>query len=200
MKMESGNRSRDIRALAWLAVALILAGAYQFWPAGSGSAGASVSADEVALAEQRLERLREVTASVPAKRNVLEQVSAELAEREAGLIAAETGAQAQATMIQLLRQVGTEEAPGVQITATQLGRLQPLGDDYGAASVTIRMECHIEQLINFLAGVAALEQLIATENMNIVSSDDAGKMLNVELTFTGAVPGSLLPRQEEAGA
>lgn len=202
MNVETGfDSSRDLRALLLLIGAIVLFGGYYWWSQtpSSSSSGITVTADDISLAEQRLARMREVVASVPGKEEILDEVTGELNAEEEGLILAETADQAQAEMIQILRKLGMEESPGIEVEASQLGRVRELGDFYGAAPVTIRMRCHIEQLINFLAAVAAQPQLIAMDHLSINSDDAKDKTLRVEATFSGVIPRDLLPKKEDAG-
>src|SRR5271154_1393531 len=114
-------RPRDRRALAWLAVSLLLGVVVRYWPANSGAAPVVAPAgDAVMLAEARLARLREAAATVPAKESVFKKVSADLAVREKAIIVADTAAQAQAQIIQIIRRVGAAENPPIEIRSTEL--------------------------------------------------------------------------------
>jgi len=112
---------RDRRALAWLAVAALLGVIVYFWPTNDGAATVVAPAgDPVTLAETRLARLRESAATVPAKENVFKKVSADLAVREKGIIQADTAAQAQALLIQIIRRLG---AASLDLCSLACGRL-----------------------------------------------------------------------------
>ena len=190
---------RDRRALVILAVALAAGAAYQFWPAGLAS-NLIVSADagSVESAETRLARLRQIAATVPGKQEVLKKVSADLAAREAGLLRADTGAQAQAQVIQIVRRLAGEEAPPIEIRSTELAALTPLGDAYGAANVSVQIECRIAQLVNFLAAIAAQPELIATQDLQVAAGNAKEKTVRVRLTVSGVVPRQLLPGKGNA--
>ena len=69
----------------------------------------------VAQSERRLTRLRRLAAAVPAREQIDQRVSAELARREAGLISAETAAQAQAQLLQIVRRVAGAQSPPLDI-------------------------------------------------------------------------------------
>jgi hypothetical protein len=185
---------RDRRAIAFLAVSVILGLVYRFWPATSAP---SVPApmDSVAFAEKRLARLREIAATVPAKEEILRNVSAELAAREKGLIVADTAAQAQAQLIQMLRRLGAAETPPVEIRATEGFGIRPLGDSYGEASVAVQIECHIEQLVNLLAALASQPELISPSDMRITSANAKDKTIGVHLNISGVVPRKLVPEK-----
>lgn len=183
--------ARDRRALAWLAVALMLAAVYQFWPSGAGGAAAATP-EAVSAAELNLERLRRIAGTLPAKQDLYKAAEAELASREAGLMRAETGAQAQAQLITLLGDLAGDA--GFQLRATELrGAVIPLGEAYGEASVTVQFECRIEQLVNFLASLAAQPQILFTRELQINASNAKQKTINVRLTAAAVVPRQLVP-------
>lgn len=189
---------REKKALTALAVALGLTAvvlAYEFWPAQSAVV-ADASPQSVAQMEQRLARVREIAATVPAKQEILKKVDADLKIREKGLIRAETAQQAQAQVITTLRSLGAAEAPPIEIRATELGAIAPFGDDYGAVNVSIQVECRIEQLLNFLAALAARPELIATRDLRVAAGDPKQKTLNVRITVAGLVPKNLVPQKK----
>ncbi|HSR08577.1 MAG TPA: type II secretion system protein GspM, partial [Bryobacteraceae bacterium] len=163
---------RDRRAIAWLAVAALVGLIAYFWPAGDGSAAVVAPAgDPVTLAETRLARLRETAATVPAKENVFKKVSADLAAREKGVMQADTAAQAQAQLIQIVRRLGAAENPVIEIRSTELNPIRPFGDSYGEASVAVQIECRIDQLVNLLASLETQPELVATSDLRVLSSN-----------------------------
>jgi hypothetical protein len=191
---------REKKAVLALVAAVGLAAvvlAYEFWPASS-AVGADASPQSVPQMEQRLARVREIAAAAPGKQEILKKVAADLETREKGLIRAETPQQAQAQVITILRALGASEAPPIEIRATELGPITPFGDDYGAVNVSIQIECRIEQLLNFLAALAARPELIATRDLRVVAGDPKQKILNVRLTVAGIVPKNLA--QQKKGA
>jgi len=187
-------KPQDRRALLILGVALAAGALYQFWPASTAAAlTAKADANAVATAELRLSRMRQIAATVSGKEGVLKKVSADLAIREAGLLRADTGAQAQAQVIQIVRRLASEEAPPIEIRSTELAALAPLGDAYGAANVTVQIECRIAQLVNFLAAIAAQPELIATQDLQVSAGNAKDKTVRARLTVSGVVPRQLLP-------
>jgi hypothetical protein len=191
---------RDRRALSWLAVAALVGiGAY-FWPASDGSAAVVAPAgDPVTLAETRLARLRESAATVPAKEEVFKKVSGELAAREKGMIQADTAAQAQAQLIQIVRRLGAAENPVIEIRSTELNPIHPFGDSYGEASVAVQIECRIDQLVNLLAALETQPELVATSDLRVLSSNAKEKTVAVRMTVSGVVPRRLVPEKAQLG-
>ena len=83
--------------------------------------------DSTALAEKRLARLRDTAATVPQKEEVLKSVAADLAQREAGLIQADTAPQARRGPADSHTLVRSQQ---IQIERGAAG-IAPLGDAYG---------------------------------------------------------------------
>jgi type II secretory pathway component PulM len=186
---------REKKAVMILGLFLALSAivfAYEFWPAGT-PAVAEASAQSVPQMEQRLARVREIAATVPGKQEILKKVAADLETREKGLIRAETAPQAQAQVVTILRDLAASES--LTLRNYELGAITAFGDDYGAVNVSIQVECRIEQLLNFLAALAARPELIATRDLRVLAGDPKQKTLNVRITVAGLVPKSLGPKK-----
>ena len=191
---------REKKALIALGAALAVSAVvfiYEFWPAGSAVPEVAAT-QSVSQMEQRLARAREIAATVPAKQEILKKVRADLETREKSLIRAETAQQAQAQVITILRGLGAAETPPIEIRATELGAIALFGDDYGAVNVSIQVECRIEQLLNFLAALAARPELIATRDLRVTAGNPKEKTLSVRLTVAGIVPKTLVPQKKGA--
>jgi len=153
--------------------------------------------ESVPAAEKRLEKLRQIAATVPGKEELMKQASAELASREKGILKAETSAQAQAQMQELLHRVG--QANGIDIRGVEDARVKLLGTEYGEASVTVRFSCLIEQLVNLLAALATQPELISTNQIQITGGPDKAKTIQVRLTLSGVVA-KKLAQEKKAGS
>jgi hypothetical protein len=190
---------RDRRALAWLGLAALLGVGIHFWPASDNTAAVVAPlGDPIALAETRLARLRETAATLPAKEAVFKKVSAELATREKGIITADTAAQAQAQIIQIIRRLGAAEIPPIEIRSTELTPVRPFGDSYGEASIAVQIECRIDQLVNLLAALQAESGLLATSDLRVLSSNAKEKTVAVRLAVSGVVPKRLVAEKSPA--
>ncbi len=186
------------RALAWTVVSGVISLIWSYWSASSPSSVAvAAPVDSVSLAEKQLAKLREAAATVPQKQEILKQVSADLAVREKGIINAETAQQAQAQLIQILRKLGRDENPRVEMRSQEIGAVRPLGDAYGEVLVTVQVDCGIDQLINILVGLAARPELIASNELRITSSNAKDKTIGVRLTVSGVVPRKLVPGKND---
>ena len=183
------------RNLAFGAVSLILGVIVRFWPEDSAPAVQASPADTIPAAERRLANLRAVMATVPGKEEVAKKINADLATRERGLLVADTAPQAQAQLIEIFRAIGRAENPPVEIRTTEGFALRPLGDAYGEASVTIGLDCRIDQLVNILAGIAARPELVATSELRIGASNPKEKTVAVHMTLSGVVPRKLVPEK-----
>jgi hypothetical protein len=191
------------RFVGWSLVSLALTAIYTFWQQQSSEpavAAVAASVDSVSLAEKQLAKLREAAATVPQKQEILKQVSGDLAMREKGLIVADTAQQAQSQIIQILRKLGHDENPKVEMRSQEFGAVRPLGDVYGEVLVTVQIDCGIDQLVNMLVGLAARPELIASNELRVTSSNAKDKTIGVRLTVSGVVPRKLIPSKKGAGA
>jgi hypothetical protein len=186
---------RERRALMLLPVAVAIFLVSYFWNSSDTPVAAPTSST-AAIAEKRLARLREIASTVPAKEEILKKVTAELVDREKSLIRADTAAQAQAQIVQILRRLASQEAPPIDIRATELGGITALGDSYGAANVSIQIECRVDQLVNFLASIGSTNELISTSEIRINSTNPKEKTVIVRLTVAGVVPRKLVPERK----
>jgi hypothetical protein len=152
-----------------------------------------VSASESApLAEKRLERVREMAATVRGKQATLDQAMAELKARESGIINADTAAQAQAQIMDIIHRVAAANGFDAR-GAEQLTEARVLGNDYGQVSVTQTFTCGIDQLVNFLAELANEPSILFINDLHISGGTDKKKNVTVRLSLSGVVPRKLVP-------
>jgi hypothetical protein len=188
------------RALAWTVVSGILSLIWTYWPSSSAGNAVVASTDSVGMAEKHLAKLREAAATVPQKQEILKQVSGDLALREKGIIVADTAQQAQAQIIQVLRKLGHDENPPVEIRSQEMGEVRALNDVYGEVLVGVQVECGVDQLVNMMAGLAARPELIASNDLRVTSANPKTKTIGVHLMVSGVVPRKLVPGKKGAGA
>lgn len=189
-------QTRDKRALILLAIAAALILLY--WisgssPAVSSSPKVAASLDTVERAERRLDVLRRQVSTLNGKEKLLKQTSAELAQREDGLIPGDTAEQAQAQLLGILKRIASEQNPPLEIRQVELSQPQPYGDAYGMVSVAVNMDCRIEELVNFLAGVAAQREIMSTDEVRFGVSRPKEKIMPVRITVAGLVARRLIP-------
>ncbi len=182
----------DRKTLFWLLLGLAAIGVLRFGVYGDRPAAVTAPAESVPVAEKRLELLRQKAATVAGKEAVLKQASLELASREKGVLQADTSAQAQAQLMDIIRRLAA--ANGIDARgAEELREARPLGSDYGEVSVTESFNCQIEQFVNFLAQLANEPALLATREIHISSMNDKKKTIQVRLSVSGVVPKRLVP-------
>ena len=171
-------------------VAMGIAVAIRFATLDSG--GVVVPHDTIPVAQKRLENLRRKAATVPGKEVVLKQVTAELAEREKGIVLAETSEQVRAHLMDVLQK--TARANGFDTQgAAQLPEPKPLGKDYGAEAVGQTFTCGIDQLVNFLSAIANEPEILATDSIFIQPVRNKNKDIQVRLILSGVMPKKLIP-------
>jgi hypothetical protein len=157
---------------------------------------AAQKAATIPEAEMHLARMRQSVARVPGKEDVVKQAAAQLAEREKGLIVADTANQAQERVLQILRKIASSQSPGVEIRSVELGAPRPFGQAYGEVTVAAVFECRIEQLVQMLADITARPELVATSDLRVNAANPKQKTVNVRLAFSGIVPKTLVPEKK----
>jgi Tfp pilus assembly protein PilO len=193
---------RDKRALKWLAYAAVPALALLLWPTSDGAAETAstavpAGANTPEALEAHLKRLRRKQAELPVKQTVAKDLTGQLVTREKGLIRADTLAQAQAQLTQVIRQAGRGQ--GIDFRSVSTGQSRIYGGEYGEILITASAECKIEQLVNFLAELTKLPELIATEDLRINSNGNVKeKNLSFQVSISGLVPKKLVPEKRSA--
>jgi len=194
--MRFGTLDRKTGTLWVTGVAVILI--LRFFVLADRSPDVVAASESVPMAESRLQRLRQIEATVPGKEALMKQASGELESREKGMLKAETSAQAQAQLQELLHNAGA--ANGIDIRGIEEMRIKPFGNDYGEASVTVRFTCLIEQLVNLLASLANQPELLSTNQIQISGSTDKSKTIQVRLTLSGVVARKLALEKKTGGS
>lgn len=192
-------QDRDKRAILLLGVAGLITAAVYLWPSSDSSVNVVSPRASIESAEKRLEKMRQLAATVPGKQEALKSIQAELAAREKGLIQADTPAQAQAQLLQIMRRIGKAQPQPIDIRGTELGQVKPFGDSYGEVLIAVNMDCRIDQLVNLLADITAQPELIATSEVRVGGAQGREKVIPVRLTVSGIVPKKLLPQKKGAG-
>jgi hypothetical protein len=154
------------------------------------------ASDSVPLAEKRLAKLRAAVATVPGKEKVARVVANDLAAREKGILLADTAAQAQAQLLQIIRHTGKDE--DIDVRGAEEMRVHPLAEDYGEVIVAVSFNCRIDQLVNFLADLANRPELVSTDDIRVTSANLKDKTVSVRLALSGVVPRKLVPEKKGA--
>lgn len=195
------NAGRDKRALLLLAASLIAGAVLYFgFPSGSAptvSAVADSASGNPALAQQRLARLRQIAAALPAREAIHRQTAQDLADRERGILQADTAAQGQAMLLEIASRLGKEEQ--LDVRGGDFGAPRAFGA-YGLVYATVTFECHVEQLVNFLADLAKEPELIAPAEERLIASNAKEKTMSVRMVLAGVVAKKLVPEKKGLAA
>jgi hypothetical protein len=180
-----------VLAIAVLGSALIV----QEFSSGSSSAKVSPgSAATIPLAEARLKHLRELASTVPAKEELAKKAKAELADREKGLLIAESEDQAKAKLLELTEKIARDNQ--IDVRGVQQWGDRIVSKDYAEVTALVQFNCGIEQLVNFMSALGSRQpELLSTSDLHISGSKDPKKNLQVRLTVTALAPRSLIPRK-----
>jgi len=144
--------------------------------------------------EKQLAKLRQLAATVPAKEALLTQVDTELGLREKGVLVADTAPQAQARLLEIAKKVA--KAEGIELRGGDLGQVKNYGADYGEATVAISFECHIEQFVNFMAGLSHEPELLAPNDLRINTANVKEKTISIRMILGGMVPKKMVPERK----
>lgn len=186
--------ARDRRALLVLGVGIAAVLGWRVWDARS-SAQAAVPAVTLPIPalEKRLANLRQRAALNPAKAEVREELAKVVEEREKTLLRAETPQQAQAALLAKVRAVLERQDPPIEPRQVDMAPVAAAGEDYGEVAVTVAFNGAIEQLVNVLADIRAMEEAVATRNLAISISNRQKKILSVRVTVSALTPRELVP-------
>jgi hypothetical protein len=189
----------DRRTLLILLGGLLLIAVLRFGVYGDRPTQVVAASESIPAAENRLERLRQVAATVPGKEAVFKQASAELESREKGILKADTAAQAQAQLLNVIHTIAA--ANGIDARGAEgFPAPKPLATDYGEVSVPVTFTCGVDQLVNFLAALANEPEILATDEIQVSGGNDKKKNLQVRLSVSGIVPRKLVPEKKGIAA
>ncbi|MGD1072339.1 MAG: hypothetical protein ABSB15_19620 [Bryobacteraceae bacterium] len=193
MKLSPGGR----RLLLILVPTLLLIAVYTLLDDSTASPAPAADSGNIEMARQRTDRLRQIAALVPAREAVLKQTTSDLADRERGILQADTAPQAQAALLEIARRVGKGE--DIDVRGGDFGAPKVFGE-YGLVFTTVTFECHIEQLVNFLADLSHEPELVVPSEERITSGNAKEKLMNVRMVLAGIVPKKLVPEKKGLGA
>ncbi len=195
--MKLSARERILVMLLVPAVLIAIVLRFTLFSDASAAAPAADS-DSIAIAQQRAARLRQLKALVPAREAVAKQTAADLAVRERGMIPGDTAAQAQAALLEAARRVGKTDQ--IEVRGGDFSAPKTFGD-YGLVYTTVTFECHVEQLVNFLADLGRQPELMTPSEERITAGQDRKqKLVSVRMVLAGVVPKKLIPEKKGLAA
>ena len=191
-------QEREKKLIPIGAAALIITLFVVFWPSGDDAPKVVTMSDSPELAEKRLAKTMQLVALAPAKEEEFKRAAAELEKREKGMIQADTAAQAQAQLFQILRRIGRSQPAPLDVRVVEMGQsaTKVFGNDYGEVSIAVVFDCKVDQLVNMLADLAAQPELLATSEMRISAGANKEKVMQVRLSVSGIVPKKLIPEKK----
>lgn len=191
---------RERRLVLLVAPAVLLAIVLRFAlpdetaaPSGTGTS----EAGDISLARQRAARMRQIIATTPAREASFKQATADLADRERGILQADTAPQAQALLLEIARRVGKTNE--IDVRGGDFGAPKIMGE-YGLVYTTITFECHVEQLVNFLADLSKQPEIIVPSEERITTTNPKLKIMGVRMVLSGVTPKKLVPEKKGLGA
>jgi hypothetical protein len=189
--------ARDRKALIFLGAALVVFALLKFvvFPDSAGPADQTSSLDSAQL-RQRVALLRQTAALLPVREALQKQSNADLADREKGIIQAGTAAEAQSELLQTAQRIG--KANEIDVRGGELSPPKAFGE-YGIVYATVTFDCHIEQLLNFLADLTREPQMIVPSEEHITSGNVKDKTMTVRLVLAGVVAKKLIPEKKGFG-
>lgn len=190
----SALTERDRRAVILLAVSAAVFLAVRFWP--ENEASVVVEASSIPQIERRVQRLRQIDKSLSAREAVSKKVADALAGREKGLIQAETAAQAEAQILQVVRRVLRAQSPPVELRGSELRQPRPVGEQYGEVSVQVTLDCGIEQVLNLLSDLGSQPEALGTVALSFDTANPKQKTVPARIVVAALVPKKLLPKKE----
>lgn len=188
---------REKRLVLLIVPALLIALILRFTVYSDAAPVAATGADSIQLGQQRVARLRQLKSLLPAREAVMKQTAADLAVREKGLIPGDTAAQAQAALLEAARRVG--KADQIDIRGGDFPAPKVFGE-YGMVFASVSFECHVEQLVNFLADLGRQPELMVPSEERISAGPQKQKTINVRIVLAGAVAKKLIPEKKGLGA
>lgn len=192
MTVGSLDKRTGLGLLAGLAVILVL----RFVVMSGDSTGTVVSAAEsIDQAKKRLERIRQVAATVPGKETVMKAETDSVQMLEKGVFKTATESEARAQLLEMVNEVA--KTNGIQTRGMDEYHSKPVSNDYGEVTVSVSFNCDVVQLVNFLAGLASQDQILATNDIHISGGTDKKKILQVRVSVSGLVPRKLLAAEKK---
>jgi len=185
----------DRRTVLLLALGVMVVLVLRFVVFADKPASVVAATDSIPMAEKRLAKLRADVATIPGKEKVARLVLSDLATREKGMVRADTAAQAQAQLLEIVRRTGKGE--GIDVRGAEEMRVRPLANDYGEVIVAVSFNCRIDQFVNFMADLANLPDLVATSDIRVTTAPNLkDKSVTVRLALSGVVPRKLVPEKK----
>jgi hypothetical protein len=191
-----GRRDRIALGIAVGATALFLLLNFGVLPLLEGL-GASPEA--VQQKESELRREKQLLAEEETEKTRLSAARERLKGLEAGLLESSSPSLANAEWQRLVRQLA--ESKGIELGSSELLRTQDLGSGYSLVTGQAQFRCRLDQLVDFLAALAASPRLLSVTGLSVFASQsDSQGRISVQLTIGAAVRTVKQAKDEAAAA
>jgi hypothetical protein len=97
-------------------------------------------------------------------------------------------------LLQTLKDAASERQPPLELKQIELPAPRLFSDAYGEVAVSVSIQCGIDELLNLVAELTANPQIIATDDISLVTANQDLKTLQVRLTVTGLVHRTLITK------
>jgi len=160
--------------------------------------GLGASPEVVQQKEVELRRDKQLLAEEPLEKTSLSAARERLKGLEAGLLESSSPSLANAEWQRLVGQLA--DSKGIELGSSELLRTQELGAGYSLLTGRLQFRCRLDQLVDFLVGLAGFPKLLSVSGLTVFASQgDPQGRLNVQLTI-GAATRTVKPVKDEATA
>jgi len=156
------------------------------------------SPEAVQKKESELRREKQLLAEEELEKAHLSAARERLKGLEAGLLESSTPSLANAEWQRLVRQLA--ESKNIELGSSELLRNQELGAGYSLVTGRATFRCRLDQLVDFLAALAASPRLLSVTGLSVFASQsDPQGRINVQLTIGAATRTVKQGKDEPAG-
>jgi hypothetical protein len=160
--------------------------------------GLGASPEVVQQKEVELRQDKRLLAEEPLGKTSLSAARERLKGLEAGLLESSSPSLANAEWQRLVGQLA--DSKGIELGSSELLRTQELGAGYSLLTGRVQFRCRLDQLVDFLVGLAGFPKLLSVTGLTVFASQgDPQGRLNVQLTI-GAATRTVKPLKVEATA
>jgi hypothetical protein len=158
----------------------------------------STKPDTVAQKEAELRRERRLLAEKEFEKAHRAAAQDRVKVLEAGLLGSNSPSLANAEWQRLVGQMA--DSKGLELGSREFLRVQDLGAGYSLVLGRVQLRCRLDQLVDFLAALAASPKLLSVTGLTVLSNpSDAQGRLSVQLTI-GAATRSLKTSPDDSAA
>jgi len=144
------------------------------------------SPEAIQQSEVELRREKRLVADAQLENARLSAARDHLKALEAGLLESPSPSLANAEWQRLVSQLA--DSKGIAIGSSEFLRVQDLGSGYSLVLGRLQLFCRLDQLVDFLATLAAFPKLLTVTGLTVFSSQgDAQRRLTVQLTLGAAI-------------